>query len=164
MPVFVGLGVVREGDKSRMERGQLAKKRAEADALKQAFDLPFVTPEMAQNGESISIGAPDVEESVIEVPPESRRNGSDGAGNPEPPLIMPHRPMDPEELSGYIEIATDRKPSTDRTTPITDAQRGALRGLLGKLFEDSPTMKKDMAAYLKYLVGLSVPSAGSQWM
>ncbi len=40
-PVYVGIGVVRIGEKSMMERGQLCRKRAEADAIKRGFDLPF---------------------------------------------------------------------------------------------------------------------------
>lgn len=39
--IYEGMGIVRAGTKSKMEPIQLVRKRAEADALKQAFDLPF---------------------------------------------------------------------------------------------------------------------------
>lgn len=38
---FHGIGICRAADKTRMERLAAARKRAEADALKQAFDLPI---------------------------------------------------------------------------------------------------------------------------
>lgn len=41
MPVYIGIGVVRKGEKSKMEKCQVVKKRAESEALKRAFDLPF---------------------------------------------------------------------------------------------------------------------------
>jgi len=37
---FEGIGICRAGDRTRMEKLAAARKRAEADALKQAFDLP----------------------------------------------------------------------------------------------------------------------------
>jgi len=42
LTVYTGLGIYRAGDKTRMEPVQVARKRAEADALKQAFDMPMV--------------------------------------------------------------------------------------------------------------------------
>ena len=38
---FTGLGIYRSGERTKMEPVLVARKRAEADALKQAFDLPF---------------------------------------------------------------------------------------------------------------------------
>lgn len=43
MPSYEGVGIVRSNERSKMEKGQLARKRAEADAIKQAFDLPFMS-------------------------------------------------------------------------------------------------------------------------
>jgi hypothetical protein len=39
--IIEGIGIVRANERSMMERIQLLRKRAEADALKMAFDLPF---------------------------------------------------------------------------------------------------------------------------
>jgi len=47
-PYTTGYGYVESGEKSRMTPIQLARKRAEADAIKRRFDLPFVFG----NGES----------------------------------------------------------------------------------------------------------------
>lgn len=58
-PVWVGIGVVRKLDKSKMETVQLARKRSESDAIKQAFNLPFAIDlerggdEMVQAGDVI---------------------------------------------------------------------------------------------------------------
>ena len=58
-PVWTGVGVVRLLDKSKMEMVQLARKRAEADATKLAFNLPFNVDverggdELAQPGDVI---------------------------------------------------------------------------------------------------------------
>lgn len=41
VPMFIGIGIYRSGEATRMEPLQVARKRAEADALKQAFDLPL---------------------------------------------------------------------------------------------------------------------------
>jgi hypothetical protein len=41
VPVFTGIGIYRNGEKSRMSPLACARKRAESDALKQAFDLPL---------------------------------------------------------------------------------------------------------------------------
>lgn len=51
--IFSGLGIYRAGEPTRMEPLQVARKRAEADALKQAFDLPvgFEGPEGADRNE-----------------------------------------------------------------------------------------------------------------
>ena len=40
-PVTVGIGVVKSGERSKMGFHQLAKKRAEADAIKQRYDVSF---------------------------------------------------------------------------------------------------------------------------
>ena len=40
-PVWIGVGIYRIGEKSRMEPHQCARKRAEADGIKQRFDVRF---------------------------------------------------------------------------------------------------------------------------
>ena len=42
---IIGYGVCRKGDSTKMEHLQCAMKRAEADALKRAYDLPFAVTE-----------------------------------------------------------------------------------------------------------------------
>lgn len=49
IPKFTGIGVYRQGEATKMNPIQVARKRAEADALKQAFDLPIgLQPEVEQ--------------------------------------------------------------------------------------------------------------------
>jgi len=45
IPVFTGIGIYRNGESTRMNPLQCCRKRAEADALKQAFDLPLAYSE-----------------------------------------------------------------------------------------------------------------------
>ena len=40
-PYSIGLGILKPGENTKMERVQCAMKRAEADALKRRFDVPF---------------------------------------------------------------------------------------------------------------------------
>jgi hypothetical protein len=42
VPKFTGIGIYRKGESTRMNPLQCVRKRAEADALKQAFDLPLM--------------------------------------------------------------------------------------------------------------------------
>jgi hypothetical protein len=51
-PVWIGIGIVLKGEESRMTRIQLVFKRAEADALKRAFNLPFNTDLSRENGDA----------------------------------------------------------------------------------------------------------------
>jgi len=40
-PYTTGIGIIKSGETTRMERVQCARKRAEANAIKQRFDVPF---------------------------------------------------------------------------------------------------------------------------
>jgi hypothetical protein len=80
IPTYEGIGVVLRSDKSRMPRPQLVKKRAEADALKRAFDLPFDPP-------------PNGDDDVIEGEAWEPNNG----GRPMLELVKPPTPVEPVE-------------------------------------------------------------------
>lgn len=45
LPIFTGIGIYRHGEQTMMHPLACARKRAEADALKQAFDLPLLVDE-----------------------------------------------------------------------------------------------------------------------
>lgn len=51
-PYTEGIGYLKPGEKTRMDPAQCAMKRAEADALKRRFDLPFAIPS-EPNGEVV---------------------------------------------------------------------------------------------------------------
>ncbi len=57
---FLGFGVVRADDKSRMNHGQLAKLRAERSALKMAF--PVELPSLGESLGEVEIEVEDIEE------------------------------------------------------------------------------------------------------
>jgi hypothetical protein len=81
--IVEGVGVVRRGEQSRMEILQLLRKRAEADVLKQAFDLPLEAAEApGPDSPSVATGEwdfiePELEPSV-EVEPELARTWPGG--------------------------------------------------------------------------------------
>ena len=54
LPRFTGIGIYRAGEATRMQPLMVARKRAEADALKQAFDLPLVAMEEQEQPETLA--------------------------------------------------------------------------------------------------------------
>lgn len=102
-PTFEGIGIVLKADKSRMPRVQLVRKRAEAHALKQAFDLPFVTP-----------GAPD-DEDVVNGEVWETNNG----GKPELKLVPPPAEPEPEAKAEEPseEPEAEKEPEKPKANP-----------------------------------------------
>ena len=156
MPVYIGVGVVREGTRSKMEKCQLVKKRAESDALKRAFDLPF-SDRVSGNGDSVTVGNADEDDGAIEgeyeawdVRPEGTRAPDDGS-----PLAstdeQPERPMIPEVLRDYVRSRGG--PAGPGYEGITDKQLKVAGGLLKGLFKGSATQGLDAGAYLAYVAG-----------
>lgn len=66
-PVITGIGYVVANERSKMPKGQLVKKRAEAHALKQAFDVPFLGEGVSFEGNGGSDGATE----YADMPPAS---------------------------------------------------------------------------------------------
>lgn len=52
-PYSVGIGVLKEGEQTKMQPVQCAMKRAEADALKRRFDVPFGLAVESENDEPV---------------------------------------------------------------------------------------------------------------
>jgi hypothetical protein len=57
IPMYTGIGVYRKGESTRMNPLQCVRKRAEADGLKQAFDLPLA---FSENHDDVDFIEPDV--------------------------------------------------------------------------------------------------------
>ena len=77
-PYTVGIGILKPGENTKMDRAQCAMKRAEADALKRRFDVPF--------GLAIESDAePDAGEEWIENPPQ--REQAEDEYIPDPSVI-----------------------------------------------------------------------------
>ena len=68
-PYSVGIGVLKPGEQTKMERIQCAMKRAEADALKRRFDVPFGLEVVAEE-DSLSGGEWVDESKVVEQSPD----------------------------------------------------------------------------------------------
>jgi hypothetical protein len=170
-PVWVGVGVVRALDKSKMEMVQLARKRAEADATKLAFNLPFnvdverdadqmaqpgdvIDAEVVHGGAAPELQAPDTypDEQYQEVAEERTA-----------------RPYPPEMVRKGIQDRVKHKPGA---TKATDKQMKYVRALLDSAFNQSATPEKDRHAVTKWLIGkesskeLTIAEAGAliEWL
>lgn len=156
-PYTVGIGVLAAGEQTKMQPSQCAMKRAEADAIKRRFDVPFgltVTPDQdaPENGEWV------VEGSVVEVaeqaepqPARPTAVGKEATGSalypaddddiPQPPVID-----DAPDLSGLVDTrapapAATRAPvraSSTASLKISRAKQPTWEAFTRKLAADFP--------------------------
>jgi hypothetical protein len=91
-PYSEGVGYIRPDERTKMDPVQVAMKRAEADALKRRFDLPFAVT--AENGDA----AVDAEWTLHEPPEvESQTLPREAVAPPEPPTPLP-----PDEWANHL--------------------------------------------------------------
>ena len=96
-PYTTGIGFGNTGEPTKMSRVQCAMKRAEADAIKRRFDVPFgVSVETDAEDSEFSGGW--VEGTVMEINAESPNNGQ-----PEPPPTKPE--LTPTQLEFQRQAA-----------------------------------------------------------
>lgn len=148
-PVWIGVGIVYKGEKSKMPLGQLVRKRAEADALKRAFNLPFnidLSRENGDNGNGYEGGAvPDYVEGETITKPQPEPQ-------PEPEIAKLTRPYDAETVRKGILSRVEHNP-TGHAKAASTKQQGYVASLLAAAFKDSPTADKDRHAVQQYIIG-----------
>lgn len=109
-PIYMGVGIVRIGEKSKMERGALANKRAESEALSRGFDLPFA--DRAPDGAIIGGYAEDddvIEGQATEVKEQEKKS--------EPPQD-PQPPAEAEPTTEATEPAqSEEQPEPEQSAP-----------------------------------------------
>lgn len=147
--IVEGVGIVRSYEKSKMETMQLVRKRAEADALKMAFDIPFgdggedFRLEAGYESGFLDNGADDaIEGQVTEVKEEepALEAGVQQNGDHE-------RPLEPE----IIKALMVRKTAQDDGREPSRAQIGLAAGKGRELFAEMSDPDKRYHSVLRYL-------------
>lgn len=145
-PVWIGVGIVKKGEQSKMDRIQLAFKRAEADATKRAFNLPFDIDLSHEgngggNGGNYTIDGEWSEAEAEQAAPEA-----------EPEAVKQSRPYDPATVQRAIRDRVNHNPTAHEKT-ASSKQQGYVAQLLSKAFEGSATLDKDRHAVQHWLIG-----------
>jgi hypothetical protein len=142
-PVWIGVGIVKKGEKSRMARIQLVFKRAEADAMKKAFNLPFNIDLSNEGFDSEPIEGEYVE--APEAQPEPQAETAEEA----PSLTRPYLP---EVVRRGIQSRVSHNPTAHDKT-ASSKQQSYVAQLLSKAFEGSATLDKDRHSVQLWLIG-----------
>jgi hypothetical protein len=163
-PRYIGLGIVRVGDQSKMEKGQLVQKRAEQDALKKAFDLPFADRTPQAQG-AVTIGKIDDDEYIegeytpAPTPPQRPANVTEDGeiiDEPKPapaPVVKLVRPLNAEQVKATLGKKINASTLMGDCTP---SQAGWIASLMGTAFKESPTKDKDRYAVMTWLFGRDI--------
>ena len=122
-----GIGLYRPGESTKMEPVQVAMKRAEADALKRAFDLPF------------GVGEEDEDAPVMDAAPSAPRSTPIGAPPDEPVEksiadLYGDEPATGDEVPEWV-AELRRRAAVGRQEPATQAQIGLVAGKLAEATE-----------------------------
>lgn len=145
-PFTPGLGIFRRGEASKMDPAQVAAKRAEADAIKRRFSLPFAT----------SAAADDVAEPIeaLEQPRPGPDETIEAEVREEP---APGRPLDPERLRDFLH---QRAAQYQRAgVEATAGERGAVVGGLELLFAGEPDSTARRHALVDFFFGCASTKA-----
>jgi hypothetical protein len=166
-PQWIGYGYSTTTDQTRMNKMQVARKRAEADALKKRFYIPFgaTVSEFEDKGEDDVIDVdrafpPD--EPVRRTPYPREQAIADLTGIPvakqETHKTIAERPYTAEQLKARIfEIATEHQKKGKLSA--TAAQRGLVAGVLTECFAGDPDAEKIRHSVTKFLTGSNSVSA-----
>lgn len=136
-PVWVGFGYSTHSEQTKMSKQAAARKRAEADALKQRFDIPFGTEVAAGDN------AQEIEASWTEVPPSNMAGTIDEEfPKPETGMTYEHahdtivKTSAGERLIGELSIEQLNKVYESKSA--TDIQRQAVEIILKADFQAEP--------------------------
>ena len=146
-PTWTGYGYSTKGERTKMNKQLAARKRAEADTLKQRFDIPF----------GASVAAADIAQDITDDWLDSEPAGE----QPQPStqeqqatdkIEKTERPYSPEQLRERIQLFANKNQRENKLS-ATDKQRGLVAGLLNECFAPDPDMEKMRHTVLKYLTG-----------
>lgn len=165
-PYTEGVGYALKSEYSKMTLVQRAMKRAEADALKRRFDLPFgsavgangdvdvVDAEFITTGSEEYLNQETVEDAdeELENDLEKGREALRGTEEERNGDLTEQRPYSPDKIARGIALRVKRASDIHRKTIATPGQRGLVCGKLKECF-DGPNIDHDVArhAILGYL-------------
>lgn len=133
-PMIEGVGIYKNGEKTKMQPIQVARKRAEADALKQGFDLP--------------VAFDDEGYSADEIQPPGEWAGHREPGGSLQELFGPEDADEDDENGGFVEeMAIETEAIPTATTIDVDAATGEIAP--PKPLTESPALKLDRPGALK---------------
>lgn len=128
-PYTPGVGYLKKGEATKMDPAQVAMKRAEADALKRRFDLPFAIPSQP-NDMPIVIEGEWVEATEDDDLGKRAAEGSTALYGED------ERPRSPEALKKFlVEKSLDMK--AKGLTRIEKTKRGLMVGVINRIFAGS---------------------------
>lgn len=140
-PYTLGIGYLKKGESTRMDPVQCAMKRAEADAIKRRFDLPFAIPSQPNDMPIIIDGE------WVEATDEDDDLGNRAAEGSAVLYGEDERPRSPEKLNRFlVEKSLDMK--AKGLTRIEQTQRGVMVGVLNRIFA-GPNADEDRHALCK---------------
>lgn len=143
-PVWIGIGIVKKTDQSKMDRIQLAFKRAESDAMKKAFNLPFNIDLARENGDMYPVDGEYTDESAATA----TETGEQPEGETQQTLT---RPYDADTVRRAIQLRVSKSVGADKNA--SDKQQQYVASLLTKAFSDSATADKDRHAVQQWITG-----------
>lgn len=168
-----GIGYWTVGECTKMKGDQAARKRAEADALKQAFDLPFAS----EVGNGSTVGYVDMEWSEAQKPSGPEWTGFVDGETGEVVEVTPATKAEPTgDAMAYIREAqatADAKPAPIRPTTAENV-RASIRKNAGwkrgpkadysdavRLLDGEP-ITEGQTGYVAGLLAQAVPEGGTQ--
>ena len=161
---FIGYGIVKSDEYTKMNRLQCAMKRAEADGLKRAYDLPVATEgDTAIDADFQVIGVEDDDDEREGDATLAQRKANQKAGalmnaqrqqdeadlvepEPQPALMKPEdfknlpRPWAPHEVNGYL-LALAQWAEEKKAYP-NDGLLGAALGIMDKAGDRPPFLRE----------------------
>jgi len=161
-PYTEGVGYALKSEFSKMTLVQRAMKRAEADALKRRFDLPFgsavgmsgdvdtVDAEFITTGNGEYLDQKTVEDAEEELKNdlEKGRETLRGTAGEQAGDLTEQRPYPPDKIRRGIMLRVKQASDVHHTTIATPGQRGLVCGKLKQCFDGRPDVDHDIARHV----------------
>lgn len=166
-PFTLGVGYIKDGEKTKMDPIQVAMKRAEADAIKRRFDLPFAVP-TEPNEVSVIDGnwAEAGDEDQSDSPSEGVPNIFTGERQELPPLeqevTQDTKPADPDPEDPPPTIETLRELAVKEPHNIGATQYWTVSNHFGVDREQGQAIYKELGNWADALIYLVEQFSGPE--
>jgi len=167
-PYVEGIGYLRQGEKTKMDPVQCAMKRAEADALKRRFDLPFAVP--SEPSENVLDAEWALTEPEVKAPGLSEETKADGeamwpsAPVPASEAAPIERPYSPTVVLAKVTDWAEKYESTRESASVE--QKGLAIGMLEMCFAGEANSREKRHSVQAYLTGCEETKdiGGGYWL